>query len=154
MTNWHQNKKNQVSAPLFVNPTAGSLTKEMKEVCRRFEQVTGMRVVVQEKAGKANKYLAKSEPLEMEKYGRDEYFLCRTGNENVKRMELDMKLFCQTCLRDGRTTTSEGESGRNGFTRGAEHLSALRLEDENSPLWKHCQIKHNGMKAEFTMKVC
>ena len=33
----------------------------------------------------------------------------------------------------------EGETGRNGYTRGVEHLSALRLED--------------GTQAEFSMTV-
>ena len=43
------------------------MTTEMREVCRKFEAVTGMRVVVQERAGRANKTLAKSEPLKKEK---------------------------------------------------------------------------------------
>ena len=47
----------------------------------------------------------------------------------------------------------EGETGRNGYTRGAEHLSALRLEDEENALWKHCLIAHDGTKAEFSMTV-
>ena len=45
-TSWHQNQRNQISAPLIVDPTAGNMTKELKEVCRRFEAVTGMRVAV------------------------------------------------------------------------------------------------------------
>ena len=59
-------KEAKVSAPLILDPTAGSLSKDAKEVCRKFEQVTGMRVVVQERAGNANKALAKSEPLKNE----------------------------------------------------------------------------------------
>ena len=48
--NWHKNQKNQVSAPLILDPTATSMTKEMKMVCNNFEKVTGMRIVVQERA--------------------------------------------------------------------------------------------------------
>ena len=48
----------------------------------------------------------------------------------------------------------EGETGRNGFTRGAEHQAALRLESKESPLWKHCLLEHEGRKARFSMKVC
>ena len=46
-----------------------------------------------------------------------------------------------------------GETGRNGYTREREHLDALRLEDDENPLWKHCLVEHGGTKAEFSMKV-
>ena len=52
---WHKSQVNQVSAPLIIDPTAGGMTKEMQEVCRRFEMVTGMRVAIQERAGRSNK---------------------------------------------------------------------------------------------------
>ena len=47
----------------------------------------------------------------------------------------------------------EGETGRNGFTRGLEHLAALRLEDEENAMWKHCVVQHGGVEAEFEMKM-
>ena len=46
-----------------------------------------------------------------------------------------------------------GETGRNGYTRGKEHLDALKLEDEEIPLWKHCFVEHGLVKAEFSIKV-
>ena len=53
---------------------------------------------------------------------------------------------CETCLKAGKLSTYAGETGRNGFTRG-EHLDALRLEDDENPLWKHCLVEHGGTKA-------
>ena len=47
----------------------------------------------------------------------------------------------------------EGETGRNGFTRGLEHLAALRLQDEENAMWKHCLVEHDGREAEFEMKI-
>ena len=32
VTNWHKSQLNHVSAPLIIDPTAGSMTKEIKEV--------------------------------------------------------------------------------------------------------------------------
>ena len=49
-TNWHQNQPNQVSAPLILDPTAGDMTRDMKEVCKNFENVTGWRIPVVERA--------------------------------------------------------------------------------------------------------
>ena len=41
----------------------------------------------------------------------------------------------------------------NGYTCGKEHLDALKLEDEKSPLWKHCVVDHGLAKAEFSIKI-
>ena len=46
-----------------------------------------------------------------------------------------------------------GETGRNSYSRGLEHQDNLKGEKEDSPLWKHCQLKHDGVKQAFTMKV-
>ena len=43
-SNWHQKDPKQASAPLILDPTGGSLTKDAKEVCANFEKVTGMRI--------------------------------------------------------------------------------------------------------------
>ena len=66
-TNWHQRDSKQASAPLILDPTAGSLTRDARDVCAKFEQVSGMRVSVVERAGQAIKHLVKSEPLTEEK---------------------------------------------------------------------------------------
>ena len=49
---WHQDKANQVSAPLIINPTAGGLTGLLKEACTRYEAATGIQVKVIERAGR------------------------------------------------------------------------------------------------------
>ena len=61
------------------DPTAGSLTAELKEVCRKFEEVTSMSIQVQERAGNALKHLAKSEPLKKKTCNRKDYFICTTN---------------------------------------------------------------------------
>ena len=33
--NWHKNGQNQVSAPLIIDPVAGSTASEMQEVCKK-----------------------------------------------------------------------------------------------------------------------
>ena len=32
------------------------------------------------------------------------------------------------------------------------HQANLRNEDDESPLWKHCSLEHNGDKVEFSRK--
>ena len=60
---------------------------------------------------------------------------------------------CLTCKAAGKVSEYEGATSRNSFTRGLEHYPALRLEDEENALWKHFQIEHQGIKAEFSMTV-
>ena len=90
-TNWHQRDSKQASAPLILDPTAGSLTRDARDVCAKFEQVSGMRVSVVERAGQAIKHLAKSEPLKRKGCGRlDVRNASHVGlvEEIVRRMEL------------------------------------------------------------------
>ena len=87
VTNWHKSQNYQVSAPLIIDPTAGTTTSDMKEVCQKFEAVTGMRVAVLERAGDSVKHIAKAEPLGSQSCGRDECFPCQSGGENVRIME-------------------------------------------------------------------
>ena len=123
------------------------MTKEMKVVCKNFESVTGIRVTVQTRAGKANKQLAKSEPLKSKKCGRENCFPCMTRGGKCEKNGAGYLVRCETCLKAGKLNTYAGETGRNGFTRGGEHLDALRLEDDENPLGKHCLVEHGGTKA-------
>ena len=72
-----------------------------------------------------------------------------------------------TCWRDGVTYTLFcvecgekiaayfGESGRNGYTRGKEHLEKKLAKDEdNSVLWLHSlHHHHQGRDVNYIMKV-
>ena len=60
---------------------------------------------------------------------------------------------CCGCQEAGVVVQYSGETGRNSYSRGLEHQDNLKGEKEDSPLWKHCQLKHDGVKQAFTMKV-
>ena len=110
----------------------------------------GMDVRVIERAGKSVKSDAKSEPLRSKNCGRDDCMCCSTGNEGgCETNSVGYKIECQGCL----NAEYDGETGRNGYSRGLEHLEAIRNESEESPLSKHCQLVHNGEKQTFSMSV-
>ena len=47
-----------------------------------------------------------------------------------------------------------GETGRNAFSRGLEHLDALEAKDENrSVLWLHSVNHHERREVVYSMKV-
>ena len=149
---WHSSQSNQPSAPLILDPTSGSMTKDMKDVSAKFEEVTGMRVAVVERAGCSIKRLAKSEPLKVKGCDRDDCFPCTTGGGKCEKNGSSYRIRCETCWLAGKTAFYDGETGRNAHTRGSEHQAALRLENEESPLWKHCVLEHQGVKADFSMR--
>ena len=149
-SNWHKAKDNQVSAPLILDPTSGSMTKEMKAVSRKFEEVTGWRVPVVERAGTRVSSIAKAEPLRRSKCGREDCFPCKTGGGNCRKNGAGYRITCKRCLQ---VVTYEGETGSNGYSRGKEHQCALELKQEENALWKHCLVAHEGEKVEFSMQV-
>ena len=73
-------------------------------------------------------------------------FSCRTPG-------IAYRITCLTCKAEGRTSTYEGETGRNGFSRGLEHKSNLRNRSKNSPLVSHMNLFHQGAQPAFRMEV-
>ena len=47
----------------------------------------------------------------------------------------------------------QGETDRNGYSRGTEHENDLQNQKDTSALWKHCVTKHNSVKQEFMMSI-
>ena len=110
----------------------------------------GMDVKVVERAGKSVKSDAKSEPLRNKSCGRATCMSCSTGNEGgCETNSIAYKIECQGCLAIGKSAQYDGESARNGFSRGLEHQESLRNEREDSPLWKHCQLVHNVRRRKL-----
>ena len=47
----------------------------------------------------------------------------------------------------------DGETHRNAYTRGLEHMKKYQRKDENSFIFKHQVEKHNSQPANFGMRV-
>ena len=124
-----------MSASLLPDPTSGEM------------------ILVIDRVGSSIRYIAKADPLIKKGCKRQDCFPCTSGGGNCEKNWSGYRIECETCQLAGVVSLYEGETGRNGYTRGKEHLDALRLEDEENALWKHCLIQHNGEKAKFSMKV-
>ena len=48
-----------------------------------------------------------------------------------------------------------GETGRDGFSRGEEHVAGCRNKLDDNPMWKHVWEHHDGVGGEelFTMRM-
>ena len=69
-----------------------------------------------------------------------------------ERNSVGYRITCESCLGAGQWVHYEGETGRNAYSRGLEHRDDLKDEKEDTPLWKHCLLAHNGVKQSFIMK--
>ena len=62
---------------------------------------------------------------------------------------------CEKCKENERTVEYWGETGRDCYSRGEEHLKGCRDKCEDNPMWKHVWDSHGGEGGEelFTMKM-
>ena len=126
----------------------------MKSACKSFSESLNIHVTVKLRAGKSVKADAKSEPLRSKECGRIECMSCTPGGKGgCERNGIGYRITCEGCQGNGVIAEYEGESGRNGYSRGLEHAADLRNESDKSPLWKHCQLLHGGEKQKFLMVV-
>ena len=96
---------------------------------------------------------AKAEPLRLKGCGRKDCLCCSKGKPGMcETNSVGYRISCDSCRGAGKFAHYEGETGRNAYTRGLEHMEDLRNEREDKPLWKHCLLEHNGIKQSFTMK--
>ena len=80
------------------------------------------------------------------------------GNGEINLVALEKlkihsySLICEECGEE--VAAYFGESGRNGYSRGGEHLVNRLAEDENKSVLKlHANHHHNGADVRFSMRV-
>ena len=155
---WHKGGCEEgllAGAPLIVCPTAGeAISKKMKQVCKTFKAEHNIDVRVFERGGVKIGSIAKSDPLSQKGCQREDCFPCSSGGGgDCSKSCSAYRIECEECIKSDLRAVYEGETGRNCYSRGLEHVEGLSKEKDDNPLWKHCQIQHNGLKVKFKM-VC
>ena len=139
-------RKGGYDVPLFVPHTPrGELAKKMKEKEAQNNQGRTIRFRIVEMGGiTLEQKLRRSNPWAGENCGRPRCFPCKIGRGgNCFRESVTYAIWCEECGEE--VAIYIGESGRNAFTRGCEHLEALNARDEEkSVLWKHSVNHHQG----------
>ena len=81
--------------------------------------------------------------------GRQTCFPCNTGQEGIcRKTGVGYKITCNLCEE---TVSAEyaGETGKNCFSRGEDHIADVQRKTADKPLWKHILDKHGG-RMEIT----
>ena len=160
---WYKTGGNE--SVLFVTATPGS---ELKELLQKEIAKSKFKIKVVEKAGKKLvRLLQKNNPFAKSGCGEADCLVCM-GNTGGSCRETGIT-YTINCLgipegQDARTEDGgqeqptctgvyNGETGRNGYTRGGKHLDEYNREVEGSAMWKHCLKHHSGQRQQFEMKV-
>ena len=140
---------------LIIPPTPHSiLAKEMRKICQEELQGSHMAITVMERGGRRlGQVLGTTVPgaSGREGCGRERCFPCNTGQEGVcRRTGVGYEITCTLCELNNIVAQYGGESGRNLFQRGKEHVQDWERKQADKPLWKHVLEKHGG-RAEVPL---
>ena len=141
---------------LFVPATPGSqLANSIKELERANRQGRNSRVKVVERSGTTvRNTLVKSYPWSIYDCEDPLCFPCSSrsttgrGHRTVscRRPGVGYQITCLLCKDEGVVAVYQGESGRNLYTRGKEHLDGLSFEASSNPLTIHNKTHHGGSR--------
>ena len=146
---------------LFIPPTPGStLLKELQRVERSNSQGRDWGVKFVEKRGTTlDQLLSKSYPWTTPTCQDVRCFPCssappgRPPKISCRTPGVGYRITCLLCKEAGRDSAYEGETGRNGHTRGREHLRDLTTGSRASPLVSHHTLHHSGTQPRFQMAI-
>ena len=90
-------------------------------------------------------------PIGNDVCGKEDCAVCKSGGKMCHMNNVAYHLKCKPC--ELLNTKYLGESARNLYTRGGEHVKKCDKKDQNSFMYKHQQEYHNGEDPDFEMKV-
>ena len=157
---WFRKSKKDMSVAsvMFVEPTpGGELLKQLKEIEEVYKIDEGKRIKFVEKSGK--KIIDKirvSDPFRSN-CKEQECLACRNSEKfsNCRKTNIGYQITCKLCKSRGKNRIYQGESSRNLYLRGREHLNQLKNEKSNSVMLKHNMNEHENEleRVEYEMKI-
>ena len=157
--NWAN--RNGHIAPIFVPTTpGGTLMKMMKKVAEE-EAKEGIRFKIMEVGGRTIKReLQKSNPTATPGCTESDCIACnieRGKGGDCRKNNVNYEIECQLCP-EGKRPVYIGETARNLYTRGKEHMNNSRnrettRDDGASFMHRHMEDHHKGLQKKFTGKV-
>ena len=147
-TSWFKDKG--AKTVVFVPATPKSKLKQLYEKVISESKIP---VKVVEKSGPTIKNkLQKSDPLQKTRkcMNKEECFVCKSGGKSCRKEGIVYQIECDECK-----DIYIGESARNGFTRGKEHMQTYKNKCKSSIMYRHSKDKHKEFKGKtkFNMKI-
>ena len=150
--NWNKRSgKGACGPPIIVPSTPNSeLAKMLKEIADQ-EPNAKQRFRIIEKGGPTiERSLMKPNPIGKEGCDKSDCIVCKQGGKLCHKGNVCYMMECKV---EGCDAGYDGETHRNAYTRGAEHMKKYEKKDESSFIFKHQRDKHNSEPANFGMRV-
>ena len=140
-------KKNETVIFVPATPVGELKKRYMKTIADAKAKIT-----VAEVPGKSiKKRLQRSDPFKGKKCeDPDRCMVCMGGGSRCRTNGVTYEVRCEKC-----GDFYIGETGRNGYTRGLEHLEGIMNKNEDSVFHRHNVDKHDGtlVAKDFKMKI-
>ena len=146
--NWF--KRRGEEAVLFVPATPGS---KLAKLYREEVEMADVKIKIEEKTGrKIKNILQKNDPMSTKGCNDNTCFVCTTSQKgNCRSSSVNYRITCG--CKDKCEYVYNGQTSKNGFTRGGEHIQDFEKKRDESVLLKHCNEKHAGSKQKFSMEI-
>lgn len=145
--NWF--KKGGYESVVFIPATPKS---ELKKTYDTIIGESDVKIRVVEKSGKTLKQvLHKTNPFPKPKCNDpNQCLVCsnQEGKGNCRKENITYNIQCTEC-----NSRYIGETARNAYSRGMEHIKALNKKDKNSVLHRHNVEAHEGTTPRYYMSV-
>ena len=143
-------------APIIIPPTPHSeLLKMLREVAEA-EAMPGLKFKIVEGGGKpVRRVVQRSNPTASDRCETRDCLACKGGTVSGSRCRKSNVVYevgCQLCPEDKRATYI-GETARNLYTRGREHMQNFDKKKTESFIFKHQQDQHYGTTPDFKASV-
>ena len=152
--NW--STKGGYIAPIIIPATPDSELLLMLREVAETEKVNGLKFKIIEKGGKMLKHCAqRSNPTASPGCTDPNCVACKGGGGrggNCRRGNVQYQMECQQCP-EGDKSVYIGETSRNLFTRGKEHMSKYVNQKEDSFILRHQEERHASNPATFDAEV-
>ena len=144
------------TAPIIIPATPDSELATMLRHVAEEEAIDGLRFKVLEKGGQMIKHrVQKSNPTATPGCSAKNCLACRGGRGKggpCRKSNVQYEVACPLCPDDGKCVYV-GETSRNLYTRGAEHITKQQTQDPESFMHKHMVDEHPDEMGDFEAKV-
>ena len=132
---------------IFIPTTPKSnLRRKMQDEIRK----TRLKIKVVETSGKSIKQqLQRSDPFKNNRCPSHDCLVCTSdGKGPCRRSGVTYSIECHECH-----SKYVGETARSAYSRGKEHIQALRNRSADSVMWRHARENHHSNVPAYTMNV-
>ena len=151
---WYRREErgSKVREGVFIIPPTpeSALAKTFKKICEEELRGTKISMAVSERGGRRlGQELGCTVPGQStrEHCRRERCFPCNTGQVGMcRKTGLGYEIECLICGQHIKSKYA-GETGKNMFQRGSQHVDDVEKRRGNTPLWKHIVEKHGGVMA-------